>query len=79
MLFPLNGESIRKCVYGNNLLIRSEQLIKFVAIMNPDVYIVSGHHICAPPWRPQSEPYKFLLHILKNNSAEENCTNVRLG
>ena len=34
--------------------------------------------ICAPPWRPQSEPYKFLLHILKNNSAEENCTDLRL-
>ena len=25
------------------------------------------------------EPYKFLLHILKNNSAAENCINVRLG
>ena len=25
------------------------------------------------------EPYKFLLHILKNNSAAENCTDVRLG
>ena len=30
-------------------------------------------------WRPHSEPYKFLLHILKNNSAAENCTDVRLG
>ena len=30
-------------------------------------------------WRPHCEPYKFLLHILKNNSAVENCTDVRLG
>ena len=33
-------------------------------------------------WRPHSEPYKqykFLLHVLKNNSAEETCTDVRLG
>ena len=29
--------------------------------------------------RPHSEPYKFLLHILSNNSAAENCTDVRLG
>ena len=29
-----------------------------------------GHHM---------EPYKFLLHILKNNSAAENRTDVRLG
>ena len=28
---------------------------------------------------PHSEPYKFLLHILKKNSAAENCTDVRLG
>ena len=27
-------------------------------------------------WRPHSEPYKFLLHILKNNSAAENCTDL---
>ena len=26
ILFPLNGESIRKCVWGNNLLIRSDQI-----------------------------------------------------
>ena len=30
-------------------------------------------------WHPHSEPYKFLLHILKNNSVAENCINVRLG
>ena len=27
-------------------------------------------------WRPHSEAYKFRLHILKNNSAAENCTDV---
>ena len=26
ILFPLNGESIRKCVWGNNLLVRSDQI-----------------------------------------------------
>ena len=30
-------------------------------------------------WRPHSEPFKFLLHILKKNSAAENWTDVRLG
>ena len=30
-------------------------------------------------WRLHSEPYKVLLHILKNNSTAENCINVRLG
>ena len=30
-------------------------------------------------WRPHSEPYKFLLHILKKNSAAEDCTDVRRG
>ena len=30
-------------------------------------------------WRPHSEPYKFLLHMLKNNLAAENCIDVRLG
>ena len=29
-------------------------------------------------WCPHSEPYKFLLPILTNNSAAENCINVRL-
>ena len=52
ILCPLNGESIRKYVYGNNLLARSEQLIKFVAILKPDVCIISGSHIlpylCSP-------------------------------
>ena len=48
ILCPLNGESIRKCVKGNNLLVRSEQLIKFMAILKPDVCIISGRHICAP-------------------------------
>ena len=27
-------------------------------------------------WRPHSELYKLLLHILKNNSAAENCTDL---
>ena len=27
-------------------------------------------------WLPHSEAYKFRLHILKNNSAAENCTDV---
>ena len=35
---------------GNNLLVCSKQLIKFVAILKPDVCIISGRHICAP-WR----------------------------
>ena len=63
------------------MLIRSEQLIKFVAILRSDVCIISGRHICAPPngVPMQSEPYKFLSHILKNNSAEENCTDKRIG
>ena len=30
----------------------------------------ADRHICAPR-RPHSEPYKFLLHILKNNSTAE--------
>ena len=30
-------------------------------------------------WGPHSEPYKFLLHILKKNAAAENYTDVRLG
>ena len=30
-------------------------------------------------WRPHSEPYKFLLLILKNNTAAENCTDIRLA
>ena len=30
-------------------------------------------------WRPHSEAYKFLLLILKNNTAAENCTDIRLG
>ena len=80
---PLNGESIRRCVKGNNLLARSEQLIKLVAILKPDVCVISGRHICAPRRSTNMghhmEPYKFLLHILKNNSAAENCTDVRLG
>ena len=29
-------------------LVRSEQLIKFVAILIPDVCIISGRHICTP-------------------------------
>ena len=30
-------------------------------------------------WHLHNESYKFLLHMLKNNSAAENCTDVRLG
>ena len=56
ILCPFNGESIRKCVYGNNLLVRGEQLIKFVAILKPDDCIFD--HICAPrrntTWHPNS-------------------------
>ena len=63
-------KSIRKCVKGNNLLVRSEQMIKFVAILKPDVCIISGRH---------SEPYKFLLHILKNNSAAETTEKLDLA
>ena len=75
-----NGESIRKCVKGNNLLFRSVQRIKFVAILELDVCIISAAIFVllggALIWRPHSEPYKFLLYILKNNSAAENCTDV---
>ena len=81
ILGPLNGESIRKWFKGDNLLFYSEQLIKFVAILKPALFppaifvLLGGAQIL----RPHSEPYKFLLHILKNNSAAENCTDVRLG
>ena len=54
-----------------------------MAILKPDVCIISDRHIFAPRRStiasPLGEPYKFLLHILKNNSAAENCTDVRLG
>ena len=55
-----------------------------MAILKPDVCIISDRHIFAPRRStniasPLSEPYKFLLHILKNNSAAKNCTDVRLG
>ena len=68
---------------GNNLLVRSNQLIKFVAILKPDVCIISTAIFVplggAQIWGPHSEPYKFLWHILKKNSAAENCMDVRLG
>ena len=53
-------------------------------MLKPDVCIISDRHIFAPRRNtnitsPLSEPYKFLLHILKNNSAAENCTDMRLG
>ena len=70
ILCPLNGESLRKSVWVNNLLVRSKQLIKFVAILKPDVCIISG---------PHSEPYKFLLHILKNNPAAETAQTLDLA
>ena len=38
-------KALEKYVYGNNLLVRGEQLIKFVAILKPDVCIISGSHI----------------------------------
>ena len=55
-----------------------------MAILKPDVCIISDRHIFAPRRStniasPLSEPYKFLLHSLKNNSAAENSTDVRLG
>ena len=59
-------ESIRKRVWGKNLLVRSEQLIKFVNQMFASflaaIFVLLGG---AQIWRPHSEPYKFLLHILK--------------
>ena len=65
------------------MLVRSKQLIKFVAILKPDVCIISTAIFMllggAQIWGPHSEPYKFLLHILKKNSAAENCTDVRRG
>ena len=68
---------------GNNLLVRSNQLIKFVAILKPDVCIISTAIFVplggAQIWGLYSEPYKFLWHILKKNSAAENCMDVRLG
>ena len=69
ILFPLNGESIRKCVWGNNLLVRSDQICDDTETR------------CLPYFRPEEHRYgvlKFLLHMLKNNSAAENCTDVRL-
>ena len=53
-------------------------------MLKPDVCIISDRHIFALRrstniTSPLSEPYKFLLHILKNNSAAENCTDMRLG
>ena len=54
-----------------------------MAILKPDVCIISTAIFVllggAQIWRPHSEPYKFLLHILKKNSAAENCTDVRPG
>ena len=42
ILCPFNGESIRKFVYENNLLVHGEQLIKFVAILKPDVCLIAA-------------------------------------
>ena len=53
-----------------------EQLIKFVAILKPDVCIISKEHKYGVPI---VSTLNLLLHILKNNSAAENCTVVRLG
>ena len=68
ILFPLNGEGIRKCVWGNNLLVRSDQICGDTKTR------------CLSYFRPEEHKYgvpKFLLHMLKNNSAAENCTDVQ--
>ena len=65
ILFPLNGESIRKCVWGNNLLVRSDQICGDTKTR------------CLSYFRPEEHKYgvpKFLLHMLKNN-----CTDARLS
>ena len=56
-------------VFGG--IICSFAVIKFVAILKPDVCLIAGReeHKYGVP--------KFLLHMLKNNSAAENCTGAR--
>ena len=61
ILCPFNGESIRKCVYGNNLLVRGEQLIKFVAILKPDDCIFD--HICAPRRNTTGHPHSVCVCV----------------
>ena len=46
------------------------------ALFPATIFVLFGG---AQIWRPHSEPYKFLLQILKKNSAAENCTDARLG
>ena len=82
ILCPLNGESSRNVFRG---------IICLFAVNNDQIYddtetrclhYFQLPYLCssaAQIWRPHSEPYKFLSHILKNNSAAENCTDVRLG
>ena len=59
------------------MIVRGEQLIKFVALLKTDVCIISKEHKYGVP--KVSPINKLLLHISKNNSAAENCTDVRLG
>ena len=83
MLCPLNGES-KKNVFRR--IICSFTVTDQIC-GDSENRCLSCLHYFRPPeeqkygqiWRPHSEPYKFLLHILKNNSAAENCSDVRLG
>ena len=83
MLCPLNGES-KKNVFRR--IICSFTITDQIC-GDSENRCLSCLHYFRPPeeqkygqiWRPHSEPYKFLLHILKNNSAAENCSDVRLG
>ena len=43
------------------------------ALFPAAIFVLLGR---AQIWRPHSELYKLLLHILKNNSAAENCTDL---
>ena len=49
---------------------------QMLALFPAAIFVLFGG---AQIWRPHSEPYKFLLQILKKNSAAENCTDLRLG
>ena len=83
MLCPFNGES-KKNVFRR--IICSFTVTDQIC-GDSENRCLSCLHYFRPPeeqkygqiWRPHSEPYKFLLHILKNNSAAENWTEVRLG
>ena len=49
ILFPLNGESIRKCVWGNNLLVRSDHICGDTETRCLPYFRPGGAQI----WRPQ--------------------------